>query len=346
MMNRIMANPVIMPDYLLADVEKDSIPSYNAGVIGGNDLNFIKKYCQAAFDFININRLNDVNNKAISVNYNILFEQILFCSLSEKMNKTVSTVINLSINDKGYTYTDFCNFYSFDKYDLMHIIGGHKRNKRVCELLSRTLLNKYPEYYKKIVELFTEEHTRLSSNNEKNASVTHIEKEEPMSPYNIEDYESRLNTLSLQWKNISNKELFNLEEKSCNYFQFLNSPKEDRLTTVLKKNPYLSIYDIPDNWSSETKQYIKERIFEKFDKEKFDIVLIPELLYKGYKEVLIDDICYNILSLLHEEKTLNQLLDDLKPTFPLKLRDYETHIYNVAIKALEYLFYNKLIYID
>ncbi len=47
--------------------------SYNAGIIGGNDLEFIAEYCRTAFNFIESNHLNDINSKDIHINNNILF---------------------------------------------------------------------------------------------------------------------------------------------------------------------------------------------------------------------------------------------------------------------------------
>lgn len=157
MMDQIRKSPVSIPDFLLEELNKDSISSYNAGVIGGSDLNFIRRYCRSAFDFISENRLSDTDNLLVNINYNVLFEQILYHCLTEKEAKTVTTLIAHPINDNGYTCHEFCNFDSFGKTKFMHIIGGHKQNERICELLSHTLQDNYPEYYKRIIELFPKE---------------------------------------------------------------------------------------------------------------------------------------------------------------------------------------------
>lgn len=322
MMNHIMMAPISFPDVLRKAIEKESISSYNAGVIGGNDLEFIKEYCNTAFDFINCNGLN---NTSADVNCNILFEQILFHCLAIKNNKTVSTVIKNSINDNGYTYNEFCDFYSFDKKNLMHIIGGHKRNKRICELLSRTLLKKYPEYHKKIVKLFSAEHDRLSE---------------------IQSYKNFFNNLSVQWSNIQKEKLFEQEQKSCNYFHFLSNPRETQDKTIIKKNPYLSIYQISEEWDLTSKEKIKRRIEENFPFNNFDIACIPNLLDEGYKEVVVDDLSCNILTLLEKPQTFAAILEKLNNYFPDEIRNKQKEIYNIMLNSLEYLFYNKLIYID
>ncbi len=127
MMNDILQKSLLMPNLLQEELKKDSITSYNAGIIGGNDLDFIKEYCQTAFDFIETNHLNDFSSKYININNNILFEQILFYTLSEKYYKSVTTVLEHSIRDNGYTYHNFCNFNLYNKTKFMHIIGGHKK---------------------------------------------------------------------------------------------------------------------------------------------------------------------------------------------------------------------------
>ncbi|MDR2038636.1 MAG: hypothetical protein LBQ60_12000 [Bacteroidales bacterium] len=154
MMNAIMKSPVNIPDILYKEIIKDSIPSYNAGVIGGNDIEFIKEYCLTAFEFIAENRLNAPENEYSNVNLNILFEQILFYALAVKYDKKVATVIDHPVIDNGYTYDEFCNFKTPGKNNLMHIIGGYKRNPKICRMLGIILHEKFPEVFGRIQQLF------------------------------------------------------------------------------------------------------------------------------------------------------------------------------------------------
>lgn len=158
MMNPIMMNIAAVPDILHKEIIKDSIPSYNAGIIGGNDIVFFKEYCQTAFEFIEKNKLNDLENEYVNVNLNILFEQILFYALATKHNKKVATVINHPIIDNGYMYDEFCNFHAFDRLPLMHIIGGHKKNPEICRMLRVILSERYPEIFERIQQLFFPEY--------------------------------------------------------------------------------------------------------------------------------------------------------------------------------------------
>jgi hypothetical protein len=212
---KFLNDNVIIPEILRKEIEKEIILSYNAGVLGGNDLNFIKEYCQIAFDFISTNKLNDTNSKISDVNYNILFEQILFRVLVAHNKKTVLNVIKQPIQDNGYTYKEFCDFYSVEKQPYMHIIGGHKRNNRICELLSRTLANRHPDYFYKIINLFSTEHLLFTD--------SHCAFKNPISETTnyLQQYNLILDSLLTKWKDIHISELLEQEKLSGNYFQFL-----------------------------------------------------------------------------------------------------------------------------
>ena len=155
MMPPILMNSIRVAAILYRELIKDSISSYNMGVTGGNDIEFIKDYCRAAFEYINDNRINVPENEAGNINQNIVFEQILFCVLATSHHKYVATVIDRPLFDNGYTVEEFCNFRKFGQNTLMHIIGGHKRNPEVCRMLEQTLQEKYPETFHKIQQLFT-----------------------------------------------------------------------------------------------------------------------------------------------------------------------------------------------
>ena len=208
MINRIREKTsTVLPPFLNNAIFPNAIPSYNAGVIGGNDLKFIKEYCDQAFQFIEKNHLKDPNPWENKINHNILFEQILFAALAKDKGKKVTTVLDHSIGDNKYSYAEFCDFYQYDNVDLMHIIGGHKRNHRVCELLERMLLKKYPEFYNKIITLFKNNHKRMNPHYVPDNS--------------LQDYLTFIEEISQKWDNISNTELLELEKMSTQYFKFI-----------------------------------------------------------------------------------------------------------------------------
>ena len=340
MMNHILQKDLLMPSFLKKELEKDSIMSYNAGIIGGNDLEFIAEYCRTAFNFIESNHLNDINSKDIHINNNILFEQILFYAQSNSYNKPVATVLDHSVRDNGYIYDDFCNFYLYDKAKLLHIIGGHKKNQRICDLLSKTLLNKYPDYYNRVVELFANNHKRMQ-NKAKNTTFPDLSVQMCIASY--QDY---LHSLSKKWEKLSYTDLYDWEKCSSSYFMFLNAGKEEQAIFTINRNPYLSIYEIPEPWPTEAKKLLKERINKECHSDHFDIVCIPCLLYEGFKEVLINDLCYNILILIEEEKTFECLFNELLPCFSSEISKDKEQTYKLILTEVEYLLYHGVICIN
>lgn len=339
MMNDVLQKGILLPDYLKEELDKDSIGSYNAGVLGGNDLDFIKEYCQTAFHIIESNHLNDVDNHQININNNILFEQILFYAISKIHNKPVTTILDQSVRDNGYCYEEFCNFYSYNNTKLMHILGGHKRNSRICELLGKTLLNKYPDYYKRILELFPYNHKRLRD--EKRYTITPNLTVQMC----IAAYHDHLNGLSSKWEKISNEDLYAQEKSSSAYIDFFNAKEEIQNSCIISKNPYLSIFEIPKHWPLEVKHLLRDRINKDMKFNNFDIACIPSLFDKGFKEIIIEDICYNILVLLEEGKTFDCLFNELLPHLSPELKKDESLVYRLVMKELEYLFYNGLVYV-
>lgn len=93
-----------------------------------------------------------------NLNCNVIFEQVLFAALADIEGRGVKTVIDDHINDVGYTFDDFCDLHKFSSRSLFHIIGGHKQNRNICLMLERTLLERYPEIYKRIIKLFPTRH--------------------------------------------------------------------------------------------------------------------------------------------------------------------------------------------
>lgn len=340
MMNDVLQRDISLPYYLEEELNKDSIGSYNAGILGGNNLEFIKEYCQIAFDIIEINHLNDIDSQKINVNNNILFEQILFYALSTTCKTPVTTVLDHSVRDNGYTYQSFCNFYKYNNAKLLHVLGGHKRNQRICELLGKTLLDKYPDYYKKIIELFPSNHKRMREKNRytitPNLSVRMC----------IASYYDHLNELSSKWKLISNEELYAQQKCASAYISSINDKGEIPNSCILKKNPNLSIFEIPKHWPLEAKHLLWDRINKDIHFGNFDIACIPCLLDKGFKEVVIKDLSYNILMLLEDHKTFDYLFNELRPSLSSDINNDMDQVFRMVMGEIEYLLYNGLICIE
>ena len=139
------------PEIVEARKKYNPIYAYNAGIFGGSDLLFFKKYTSKAFEFVKQNEqhLSKIN---VSV-FNIFFEQYLFYSLVKKNDKKVAVLLNEVIGDNQYTgFGEFNEVPHNRRY--LHLLGTFKRDRVVCEQLANRLRLDYPEYYYRIIELF------------------------------------------------------------------------------------------------------------------------------------------------------------------------------------------------
>lgn len=77
-----------LPRYLEECNDGKYINSYNAGLLGGNDIDFFKSYLNEIVKFLDVNkkRLLQSDRKFL---YNVVFEQWLFYGLTKKKNKEV-----------------------------------------------------------------------------------------------------------------------------------------------------------------------------------------------------------------------------------------------------------------
>ncbi len=190
----------------------------------------------------------------------------------------------------------------------------------------------------KIIKLFPQNHKRLQTQT-KNTVTPDLTIQ-----ICIASYHDFLHSISAKWEKLSNKDLFEIEKHTSRYLNFLNAKKEEQYSFIINKNPYLSIYEIPKHWPIEAKKLLKERINRKYYSNDFDIAYFPCLLECGFKEIIINDLSYNILILLQQEKTFHDLLNKLLSCFSTKIKEDKDQPYRLVITELEYLLYNGLIY--
>lgn len=337
MMNDLLKRNYRMPEFLRKALERNVIPSYNAGFLGGNDLDFIQEYCQTAFQLIEDNGLLDYHSRNLSVNNNLFFEQTLFAALVEERGKTVTSVLGMAVPDNGYDYSRFCDFYRFDEAKFLHLLGGHKRNLRACELLGKTLLNRYPDYYRQIVKLFPQDNKRLG---DIKLAIPDMSIQQC-----IALYQDHLCDCITEWQELPNDTLYDLEQRLSAYPRFLNATRAQQAVYKVGKNPYASVFEIPPHWPDLAKHLLKERISRDRCSRSADVVCVPCLLGEGYREALLSDWGYNMLALLETEKSFEELLVELRHTLSPALRNNDKGIYHSALAELEYLCYNGIVYV-
>lgn len=137
---------------------KNPILAYNAGIFGGTDISFFKKYTSEAFEFVdrNLNNLSKIN----VVNFNIFFEQYLFYCLAKEQRINVRVLKSNKIGDNQYKgFGDFARVPYEKQY--LHLLGNYKKSEFICKQMANRLRQDYPHYYYKIIELFKVNRTPL-----------------------------------------------------------------------------------------------------------------------------------------------------------------------------------------
>lgn len=174
--NILRHKEIVLPQYITDALRKESIASYNMGIFGGSDLEFIHHYCQESFAFLEKNRMNDHSFPNSRVNCNIFFEQVFFAVLADIEGKEVVSVLGRPMKDEGYSAHEFCDLAYWNQRHFFHILGGHKRNPYNAEMIRRTLLRLYPNVLERVLALFPEKHRRFSTKAKEESTCMSMER--------------------------------------------------------------------------------------------------------------------------------------------------------------------------
>lgn len=138
-----------IPNALKSFKERNKVTmAINAGIIGGEDIDFFNQYAKEAFEFVDKSymHLQDINVGM----FNLIYEQFLFYAMAEECGKIVQCLLT-EINDTFDGLADLASAPHHTKY--IHAVGGYKRNQFVMDLLSYHLQKYYPQYYFRILRL-------------------------------------------------------------------------------------------------------------------------------------------------------------------------------------------------
>ncbi|MFN3999475.1 DUF6734 family protein [Algoriphagus sp.] len=133
---------------------RKEIQASNAGILGGNEYGFFKRYYQVAEEFINRNheQINSLSSMQIG-NFNQLVEQYMFHCLSNGQGLKVSYLLG-PVYDPSYLEA-FGNFHHLPaKSAYIHTLGDYKKSGWVCDQLAHRLRLDYPEYFARVMGLF------------------------------------------------------------------------------------------------------------------------------------------------------------------------------------------------
>jgi len=130
--------------------------AYNAGIIGGIDIDFFNNYSIKAKEMIDKN-LGPIKYLSNTMLFGTLVEQYLFYCMTKAKNKCVETLLPMVIQDNSYKgFGDF-ELVPFNK-KYLHLIGPFKRDFKTCELLFLRLREEFPEYLNRVLAIFPDKY--------------------------------------------------------------------------------------------------------------------------------------------------------------------------------------------
>lgn len=117
----------------------------NAGILGGNDIEFIQEYVKIALKFVNEN-LPYISKINIGL-FNNFYEQCLFRILADRSNSKIVPLLNY-VNDRFDGLCDLTSVSNSRSY--AHAVGIYKKRKETNQLVEYHLKSEFPEYYYRI----------------------------------------------------------------------------------------------------------------------------------------------------------------------------------------------------
>jgi hypothetical protein len=141
------------PDYIKENLISGKNNAYNAGIFGGNNIDFFQDYTQEAFRLIEIN--SSILHKIDLGRFNTFYEQYLFYCLSIKNKVSVECYTDLTepadLDEKLKSLKGFKSA-PLDDVELIHFYGeDRKKDIKVCKALENRMINEHPYYAKKIL---------------------------------------------------------------------------------------------------------------------------------------------------------------------------------------------------
>lgn len=289
--NILRHKEIVLPQYITDALRKESIASYNMGIFGGSDLEFIHHYCQESFAFLEKNRMNDHSFPNSRVNCNIFFEQVFFAVLADIEGKEVVSVLGRPMKDEGYSAHEFCDLAYWNQRHFFHILGGHKRNPYNAEMIRRTLLRLYPNVLERVFALFPEKHRRFSTKAKEESTCMSMER-------SIACYEDVVKNQQKIWDSLGQNELYAWEKRSAESVILMRSDGGLRNELWVECNPIIKFYHFPDYFNSESLRLLHGRLGIEEQYPLKGVLMLPCLFDKGIKEIPVLDIQMRALHIL------------------------------------------------
>lgn len=140
------------------------IKAVNAGLLGGNNIDFFNRYAYEAKQYVKRNE--SVLHKVDLNRFNVFFEQHLFQAMAKQQGVKVETYLKQQFPDNQYT--GLANFHEVpSKRKYLHMLGHFKRDEFCCLQMAAMLRQQYPDTYEKVIRLFKKEKLHPSLQYEK-----------------------------------------------------------------------------------------------------------------------------------------------------------------------------------
>lgn len=310
-------------------IEEGTLDSYNMGFFGGNDLDFIHRYCDEVFRFVKRNQINDPDSENSRIICNIFFEQVMLAAFASSEHQRIAGIHPVPVADNGYTVGEFCNLDAYERMHFLHILGGHKRKQQVLEMMERAMFALYPDQYLKIMSMFTQENIRFA--NHKKLFVT-------FPSCLLHSYMDFVWTQINNWQDVPRSDLFSLQKNISRGRNILYMTKEKRMCCKIRCNPYLSIYKLPTDCTEiqlkDFKTYLRYN-----DTSPLDYVaLLPMLQRLGFKEIPMTKFSFEIINvLLEREMYIEELQKYFLNQYQIKSEDDAKAISNMLSRNINSL---------
>ena len=297
-----------LPKYIEKAIKADSIASYNMGFFGGTDIEFIQKYCNEVFNFMEMNKMNNPLIPHSRVNCNVFFEQAIFAAIADQEKRTVEDVTGYPVNDNGYTINEFCDLKFYEQRNIFHILGGHKGNSYILGMLGKCMLKMYPEEYINILSLFPYINTRFYESSDVLFRGCYHQ-----------EYEECYHRKRTEIKNISIEELIHWEHLTWESARFVNMEENDQFDIVLKCNPWIMIWKVPTSCTEEERKNLKARLQCNINHPMEYIIFWPTIHGTGINEKALTKLEKQIILKINEKTiTLNGLYKWIVSEYGLK----------------------------
>lgn len=364
-----------IPPVLRANLKLPNMKAFNAGIMGGQDYVFFKRFVSQAIRLLEKNKGTELNGSL-----NMIIEQLLFYSFSKKEGKRVSCFTDRTYNDHGYEFRDFADFLNVQKLKYLHLIGTFKRTKEILDWLARYLRQENEEIFLRIIELFKKQHyfygsklrevypTVISENKNKfkyikterfvkslepnvhfesNISLKrYIKKSANPLLYQLFSYEQKLQKICAIFSKINFNTLNKLENSALESLRFISSNKKKRLQMMLNRNSHLEIIHSAFNWPTFNIQATGAINVSCSYRKDIIIGVIPELFFSGYREITLDEICVNIIVLVDNGISYQDLLTKMVPLLrPSKNESEDNAFTELIYLKVEFLIKNKILFI-